>query len=98
MRVILSYLFIVTLLVSCIPSRQFDDVKSAKDRCEKELAELKAKQETFSAREKELDVKLADLTKQINKLKNDYREVQGNITDKKSAINETKGCSIPTCP
>lgn len=39
-----------------------------------------------------------DLTKQINKLKNDYREVQGNITDKKSAINETKGCSIPTCP
>ena len=68
MRVILPFLLIVTLLVSCIPSRQFDDVKSAKDRCEKELAELKAKQETFNAKEKELDVQLADLTKQIKTL------------------------------
>jgi chemotaxis protein MotB len=71
MRVILPYFLIFLLLVSCIPSRQFDDVKSAKDRCEKELAELKAKQETFIAKEKELDVKLADLTKQIKTLSND---------------------------
>ena len=71
MRFILPYFLIVILLVSCIPSRQFDDVKSAKDRCEKELAELKAKQETFNAREKELDVKLADLTKQIKTLSSD---------------------------
>ncbi len=71
MRIILPYFLIFLLLVSCIPSRQFDDVKSAKDRCEKELAELKAKQETFIAKEKELDVKLADLTKQIKTLSND---------------------------
>lgn len=38
------------------------------------------------------------LNKEINTLKDDYRKVQENITDKKSAINETKGCSIPTCP
>jgi chemotaxis protein MotB len=71
MRVILPYFLIVVLLVSCIPSRQFDDVKSAKDRCEQELAELKAKQETFIAKEKELDVQLAELTKQVKSLSSD---------------------------
>ena len=71
MRVILPYLLVVILLVSCIPSRQFDDVKTAKDRCEKELAELKAKQETFIAKEKELDVQLAELTKQVKSLSSD---------------------------
>ena len=71
MKGFLPYLLICILLISCIPSRQFDDVKSAKDRCEKELAELKAKQETFNAKEKELDVRLEDLTKQVKSLSSD---------------------------
>lgn len=62
---------VAVFLVSCIPSRQFDDVKSAKDKCETDLAELKAKYETFTAKEKELNVRIEDLSKQTRTLSGD---------------------------
>lgn len=92
MRVILPHLLVAILLVSCIPSRQFDDVKSAKDRCDKELAELKAKQETFIAREKELDVQLADLIKQVKSMSNDTSSMgltNRRLTSSYDRLNQT---------
>lgn len=92
MRVILPHLLVAILLVSCIPSRQFDDVKSAKDRCDKELAELKAKQETFIAKEKELDVQLADLTKQVKSMSNDTSSMgltNRRLTSSYDRLNQT---------
>ena len=62
---------VAVFLVSCIPSRQFDDVKWAKDKCETDLAELKAKYETFTAKEKELNVRIEDLSKQTRTLSGD---------------------------
>jgi chemotaxis protein MotB len=62
---------VAVFLVSCIPSRQFDDVKSSKDKCETDLAELKAKYETFTAKEKELNVRIEDLSKQTRTLSGD---------------------------
>ncbi len=62
---------ISVFMVSCIPSRQFDDVKTAKERCETDLAELLAKYETYMAREKELNVRLDGLSKQVQTLSGD---------------------------
>jgi len=58
-------------LSSCVPARQFDDMKAARERCDSELAELKAKYETFTAREKELNVKVEELSKQAKTLSGD---------------------------
>jgi chemotaxis protein MotB len=63
--------FLAVMLVSCIPSRQFDDVKSAKEKCETELTELKARYETFTAKEKELNIRIEELTRQSRTLSGD---------------------------
>ena len=68
----LLFSFLISVfMVSCIPSRQFDDVKTAKERCETDLAELLAKYETYMAREKELNVRLDGLSKQVQTLSGD---------------------------
>jgi len=64
-------LSIIILIQSCVPARQFEETKTARDQCKTELAELKSRYETFTAQEKELNVRIADLSKQVKNLEND---------------------------
>lgn len=56
---------------SCVPARQFDDIKAAREKCDADLAELRSRQETYNAREKELNIRLEELTKQVKVLTDD---------------------------
>ena len=70
-RVILSVVLSTLLFQGCVPSRQFDDMKSARENCDAELSELKAKYESFTAREKELNFRVEDLSRQLAGLTRD---------------------------
>ena len=62
---------LVLLFPACVPSRQYDDVKTARQKCDAELTELQARYETYMAREKELSVRVDELGKQVSKLSGD---------------------------
>jgi chemotaxis protein MotB len=68
---IYSAISFTLLLGSCVPARQFDELKSAREKCDTELAELKSRQETYTAREKELNIRVEELSKQVKNLSND---------------------------
>lgn len=68
---LLSILIISFLFESCVPVRQFEETKTARDQCKTELAELKSRYETFTAKEKELNVRIEDLSKQVKNLEGD---------------------------
>mgnify|MGYP002075156292 CR=1 FL=1 len=59
------------LLSSCVPARQFDEMKAAREKCDNELAELRSRQETYTARDKELNIKLEELNRQVKSLVTD---------------------------
>ena len=93
-KLILPVVLISMYLESCIPARQFDDMKSARMRCDSSLTELKARYETFAAKEKELNIKIEDLSKQVKSLTSDtmqmgiaLRRLTSNY-DKLNSIND----------
>jgi len=67
----LAIILLVSLLQACVPARQFEDVKSAKDRCESELSTLRASYESFTAKEKELNVRVDECNRQVKMLTTD---------------------------
>jgi chemotaxis protein MotB len=67
----LAVIIILSLMQACVPARQFEDVKSARDRCESELSTLRASYENFTAKEKELNVRLDELGRQVKMLTTD---------------------------
>ena len=62
---------LTVLLTACVPGRQFEEVKEAKEKCTAELSELKARYETFTAKEKELNTRVDELGRQVKMLSND---------------------------
>jgi chemotaxis protein MotB len=66
-----STMMVLLLLNACVPARQFEEVSAAREKCQKELTELKARQETFLAKEKELNVRVEEMGKQIKNLSGD---------------------------
>lgn len=72
-NLLVTSLLVASLLFvsSCVPSRQFEDVKAAREKCDTELAELKSRFETYQAREKELSVRVEELGKQVANLSGD---------------------------
>jgi len=74
-RLVLSIILLSIYFEGCIPARQFDHMKSARMRCDSSLTELKARYETFTAREKELNVKVEELNKQVKSLTTDTMQI-----------------------
>ncbi|MEX1189949.1 MAG: OmpA family protein [Bacteroidia bacterium] len=66
-----SIIFTFVFLIGCVPHRQFEDVKTARDSCEAQMKKYRAEYESFTAREKELDSKLNELNKQVASLTKD---------------------------
>lgn len=60
-----------SLMYACVPARQFEDVKAAKESCENERAELKKKNETLTAENNELKSAVEKYRKDIAALEAD---------------------------
>lgn len=61
----------ISLLTSCVPHRQFEEVKVARDSCKVEVRKLRAEYESFTAKEKEMSSRLEELGKQVATLTKD---------------------------
>ncbi|MEI7594997.1 MAG: OmpA family protein [Bacteroidota bacterium] len=69
---LLSTLAILLLIgFSCIPARQFEDMKASKEKCEQESSQFKSESQTLKTQNTELQSNIETLTKQFNGLKND---------------------------
>jgi chemotaxis protein MotB len=68
---LLAAIVIMALLSACVPGRQYEEVKAASEKCNSELSELKARYESFTAKEKELNTRVDELGRQVRMLSND---------------------------
>ncbi len=64
----LIFIVFISLLSACVPQRQYEDVKIARDSCESQMKKFRAEYESFTAREKELNSRLEELIKQVSTL------------------------------
>jgi chemotaxis protein MotB len=58
-------------VISCVPGRQYEEVKTAGEKCKADLEEIKARYESLSAKEKELNIRVEELNRQTKSLSND---------------------------
>lgn len=61
----------LAFLSSCVPQRQYEDVRVSRDSCEAQMKKFRAEYESFTAREKELNSRLDELSKQVSTLVRD---------------------------
>ncbi len=71
MKKILFYLAMIVCVSSCVPARQFDELKTKKSKCEEENEKLKASGLEFNTRNKELTEQAVDNKKSIDALRKD---------------------------
>jgi len=86
--VILSML----ILASCVPARQFDEVKAKQKKCEEENADLKKQNDGFQTQMNEINVELTDLRKRKNALEGDTTIIGKSLrqmTKNYDKLNET---------
>ena len=66
-----------TIFFSCVPSRQFEELKSKQSKCEEDKATLMDENTSLKSKVTELEEQLASITKQIKALVNDTT-IMGN--------------------
>lgn len=75
MNTIPKVLFVATIssliLVSCVPSRMFEELKTNKHKCDEENAKLKASNLEYTTQKQELDLAIRDLTREAGYLRTD---------------------------
>lgn len=71
MQKILFYLLVVIAVTSCVPARQYEELKSKKSKCEEENERLKASGLELGTRNKELSQQVEDDKKTLDLLKRD---------------------------
>ncbi len=59
------------VMVSCVPSRMFEDLKTNKQKCDEENAKLKASYLEYTTQKQELDLLLRDLQREVGYLRTD---------------------------
>jgi chemotaxis protein MotB len=64
----LIFIFSIAFLSSCVPQRQYEDVRISRDSCETQMKKFRAEYESFTAREKEINSRLEELGKQVSTL------------------------------
>jgi len=68
----IALLALLALMIqACVPGRQYEEAKAAREKCDAELAELKSRYETFTAKEKELNIRVEELGRQVKSLSSD---------------------------
>lgn len=76
-RYIFICVFSGATLFSCVPSRQFEELKSKQTKCEEDRANLMNENTEMKAKITEQEEKIADITKRIKALENDTT-IMGN--------------------
>lgn len=64
-------LFVLLYLASCVPSRQYEEMKSARIKCDSERVDLKSRMEVYLGKEKEYNQKIEELSRSVKNLLND---------------------------
>lgn len=67
----LLYALIITTAFSCVPARQFEEVKTKSEKCEEDKARLKSENLELNTKLTEVEADFADLKKRWDGLKND---------------------------
>ncbi len=62
------FIFLIVLLASCVPLKQYKDLKSKNQQCEDERAYLKTQQKELSEKINELNIQIDKLNKQVSGL------------------------------
>ena len=68
---LLAFGFIAIFITSCVPAKQFNDLKTAQEKCENERQDLTSKNRTIAAENDQLKADLESLTKKHSQLKED---------------------------
>ena len=85
----LSYVILTVLFfISCVPARQYDDLKARKAKCEDEVSTLRSSTLELLTRSKEMNQQIADLTKDINHLREDTLTLGANMKRLKDLYDE----------
>ena len=71
MRAISIVSVIALVAASCVPAKQYNELKAEQEKCEKERQDLTSNNRTISAENDELKADLATLTKKFEQLKAD---------------------------
>lgn len=67
---------ISTILVSCVPQRQFQDIKDKQKKCEEDNSALKTQNQDCNTKLTEITDQITDIKRRINNLQNDT-SIQG---------------------
>lgn len=62
---------VITALASCVPARQYDEMKMRKATCDEENSKLRSENTNYSTQNKELTSSVADLRREKEKLETD---------------------------
>ena len=85
----LSYVIVTILFfMSCVPARQFDELKARKVKCEDEVSNLRSANLELTTRSKELNEQITELTKNITHLKEDTLTLGANMKRLKDLYDE----------
>ncbi len=71
MKKVLYFVLIVLIAASCVPARQYDEMKAKRLQCEEELKQLKADNKDLTENKNEMVEKMDLMSRQIEGLKND---------------------------
>lgn len=81
-------IFILLFLISCVPSRQYDELKAKKAKCEDEVSNLRASSLELNTHNKELTDQVAELSRDATHLREDTLTLGANIRRLQSLYNE----------
>ena len=62
---------VITALASCVPARQYDEMKMRKATCDEENSKLRSENTNYATQNKELTSSVADLKREKEKLETD---------------------------
>ncbi|MEZ4720945.1 MAG: OmpA family protein [Flavobacteriales bacterium] len=75
MRRLIFPLFMVLAAASCVPSKQYNDLKASQEKCETERQDLVSKNRSLSAENDELKADIKRLTRMSEELKSDTSRI-----------------------
>lgn len=87
-------LLLITSIVACVPASKFQDEKSKRENCEKELANYKSSSASLETQMNELKDKMTDSEKRLAGLQKDTSIIGStyrNLTSKYDKLNEVNG-------
>lgn len=87
-RFLLSFLLVVLIFSSCVPSRQFDELQAREKQCNDDLEKLKAENRNLTASNADLGVRVDNLSKENQGLVKDTTNLANAMSRLNGLYNE----------